>query len=95
MVIDTSGLISGECLSQFMGEIKAILGSYPRIDWELYYADAKLYGPYAVDRSDPLPAAEGGGGTSFVLFFEQLRISGERAGVPSIYLTDGYGTFPQ
>jgi predicted metal-dependent peptidase len=95
VVIDTSGSISGECLSQFMGELKAILGSYPHIDCELYYADAELYGPYAVDRSDPLPAARGGGGTSFVPFFEQLRISGERAGDPSVYLTDGYGTFPQ
>ncbi len=42
-----------------------------------------------------MPAAKGGGGTSFVPFFDWVTKQEEEGAQPlCIYLTDGYGTFP-
>ena len=57
--------------------------------------DAQVYGPFALDASIRVGVAEGGGGTDFACFFSYL----EKHCDPfeqalCIYLTDGYGTFP-
>ena len=94
IAVDTSGSVGPEELSLFMGEIIGILGAYPHIAADLYYADAALYGPFDLKEQIAAPTPKGGGGTSFVPFFE--RLSEERSGqeAVAIYLTDGYGTFP-
>ncbi|MDJ1174261.1 vWA domain-containing protein [Roseofilum capinflatum] len=95
VAVDTSGSIGGEELSLFMSEIKGILGSYPHLKCELYYADADVYGPYTLDKTGPLPKPVGGGGTSFCPFFEKIenRENWHDSRV-CVYLTDGYGNFP-
>jgi predicted metal-dependent peptidase len=96
IAIDTSGSIDVEELRMFLGEVGGILRSYPHIICELYYVDADVYGPYELDANSPLPKPQGGGGTSFVPFFEQVqeRWDGQSQGV-CVYLTDGYGEFPE
>lgn len=69
-IIDTSGSIDEELLSQFMAEIRAILRAYPHIHCRLFYADSDLYGPYELTRASKIPKPEGGGGTSFIPYFE-------------------------
>ncbi len=96
VAIDTSGSICDRDLQSFLSELRGILQSYPHLECELYYADAALYGPYPLTTDSPLPKPIGGGGTSFVPFFQTV---GDRqnqilqTGV-CVYLTDGYGRFP-
>lgn len=93
--VDTSGSIGGEELAVFMSEVRGILDAYPQINGHLFHADADLYGPYDFSAHDPIPAAKGGGGTSFFPFFDWLRRQEQQGNEPlAIYLTDGYGEFP-
>ncbi len=96
VAIDTSGSIDQEQMRTFVTEIQGILNSYPHIRCELYYADTEVYGPYQLYPDSSLPKPQGGGGTSFVPFFEKVAVSwdGQTQGV-CIYLTDGYGKFPE
>lgn len=96
VAIDTSGSVSDSYLGMFMAELLGILRTYPHIRCYLYYADAALYGPYELTGDQPIPEPKGGGGTSFVPFFEAIK-SCQYADQPyvCVYLTDGYGDFPE
>ncbi len=93
--IDTSGSVGERELSIFMAELRGILGAYPLLECRLYYADAELYGPYTLSDGEPLPAPKGGGGTDFGPFFEAVDadLSPLEEAV-CVYLTDGFGSFP-
>lgn len=88
--VDTSGSIGNDELAAFRGEIRGIQESYPKVEIQMYYADAAIYGPYELEREDDLPKPEGGGGTDFRPFFSATEEAHLR-----IYLTDGYGAFPE
>jgi len=97
--VDTSASVDDNELSQFLSEIQGILSSYPHIACDLYFADAKLYGPYKIYSLDDVPEAEGGGGTVFEPFFEAILSSdvyrdAAQGNFLAIYLTDGYASFP-
>jgi len=93
--VDTSGSIGGAELAAFMGEIQGILDAYPQIRGTLFYADAALYGPHEFGKDSPIPPARGGGGTSFVPFFDWVKQQTSGGSLPlCIYFTDGYGSFP-
>jgi predicted metal-dependent peptidase len=101
VAIDTSGSIDNEQLRLFYSELQGILNSYPHLQCELYYADADIYGPYELNPDSTLPPPQGGGGTSFVPFFEAIETSqanfsnwSDRTQGVCVYLTDGYGQFP-
>jgi predicted metal-dependent peptidase len=93
--IDTSGSIGNEDLNAFAAEVQAILDAYPQIRGTLFFADANLYGPHEFSLASGMPAAKGGGGTSFVPFFDWVAQQEQSGAQPlCIYFTDGYGTFP-
>ena len=96
VAIDTSGSIDDELLATFFTELRGILKSYPHVRCELYYADNGLYGPWPLTARSAMPKPVGGGGTSFVPFFEAID-NQRRPTRPavSVYLTDGYGYFPE
>lgn len=95
LAVDTSGSVDDESLAQFLGEVRGVKHAYNFIDIALYFIDADLTGPFPVDDSLNLPAPVGGGGTDFRPFFDEVA---ERAGpfdqALIVYLTDGYGRFP-
>lgn len=94
--VDTSGSINQNAIQVFIGELQAILRSYPHLRCELYFADSKVYGPHRLSPQGPLPTPVGGGGTDFRPFFEQIphyRPPWNPSVV--IYMTDGYGSFPK
>jgi predicted metal-dependent peptidase len=95
VAVDTSGSIRDEQMRMFLSEVLGILNSYPHLICQLYYVDAEAYGPYTLESNAKIPSPVGGGGTSFVPFFEKVaeNRNGETTGV-CVYLTDGYGTFP-
>lgn len=94
--IDTSGSIDDEQMSLFIGEVSGILSSYPMLDCRLWYADADCYGPYPISVIRKIPRPEGGGGTDFRPFFQAAMEawSGDQEAI-CVYLTDGYGDFPE
>ncbi|GJD18511.1 hypothetical protein RIVM261_034670 [Rivularia sp. IAM M-261] len=96
VAIDTSGSIGGRELKLFLSEVSGILRSYPHLKCELYYVDADAYGPYELSPDSDFPKPEGGGGTSFIPFFDKVseRWDGHAQAV-CVYLTDGYGCFPE
>ena len=96
VAVDTSGSIDERQLKMFLGEVQGILSSYPHLECELYYADAAIYGPHELNPDSQIPALQGGGGTSFIPFFNQVAENwdGMTTGV-CVYLTDGYGYFPE
>jgi predicted metal-dependent peptidase len=92
--IDTSGSIGNEDLSRFLAEVLSITRTYPHIEAELYCADAELHGPWAIDtQKESLPQLKGGGGTSFIPFFQALEKKNPAPDI-AVYLTDGFGSFP-
>lgn len=94
------GLAKAKLLhSQYPQVVEAVqlhVNAYPHLRCELYYADAEAYGPYTLNPDSSLPSPTGGGGTSFVPFFSKVQENwdGYTQGV-CIYLTDGYGSFPE
>lgn len=93
--VDTSGSVDDAQVQQFLGEVQGILRAYPHLEAWLFYADAALYGPYLLGSDGAIPAPQGGGGTDFRPFFEEIeRIHEPHLGGVCIYLTDGFGDFP-
>ncbi len=96
IAVDTSGSIEGKMIDQFLGEVVGILSAYPHLEAQLYYVDAEAHGPYELKEGAELPRPVGGGGTDFRPFFEKVDSEHEhqQQGV-CVYLTDGYGSFPE
>lgn len=101
LCIDTSGSVDDEMLGKMLSELRGIMRSYPTVRCRLWYADAECHGPYELDGDLPVREPVGGGGTDFRPFFR--AIATEEAGgnmllrqssALLIYLTDGYGDFP-
>ncbi|MEW6491458.1 MAG: VWA-like domain-containing protein [Cyanobacteriota bacterium] len=95
VAVDTSGSVGDQEMQLFLSEVGGILNAYPHLNCELYYADADAYGPYSLTNDSEIPRPVGGGGTSFVPFFDKVNTNRDwyTTGV-CVYLTDGYGTFP-
>jgi predicted metal-dependent peptidase len=95
VAVDTSGSIDKIQLRMFLSEVQGILNSYPHLRCELYYVDAEAYGPHELNSDSSLPQPQGGGGTSFVPFFEKVSDRwDQQTQAVCVYLTDGYGIFP-
>lgn len=92
--IDTSGSIGNNEIAAFLNETRAIVQAYPLIEVDLYSCDTSLHGPWPISAEDPFtPPIRGGGGTCFKPFFEALAKNHTPPDI-AVYLTDGYGTFP-
>ncbi len=91
--IDTSGSLNdAESQGQFLAELKGILNAYPGIQVILTYGDTELHGPFELTQDTIIPPPKGGGGTSFVPFFESVNEL--EPNTPLVVFTDGYGSFP-
>jgi len=96
IVVDTSGSISEEELSDFLGEVLGLLRTYQKVEIKLWSCDAELYEVNEVTSEYDLKAAKlaGGGGTNFQPIFNYINKNQEEVKV-LIYFTDTYGTFPE
>ena len=94
--IDTSGSIGDREMKGFLSEVQGILRAYPHLVCDLFYVDAEAHGPYRLHPSGETPRPVGGGGTDFRPFFDAVAPALEEHGESvCIYLTDGYGAFPE
>jgi predicted metal-dependent peptidase len=93
--VDTSGSITDEVLAEFQAEIQAALDECQPECVEVIYCDAAVNGVQEFLPGDAVRLTpKGGGGTDFTPVFEHICQSGSDP-VACIYLTDGYGTFPE
>ena len=76
-------------LGKFCGEVQQIASLYGSENLTLYFADCELIGPLPVSE---ISTPRGGGGTSFVPFFEEVE---KRRIKTAVYLTDLDGSFPE
>lgn len=96
--IDTSGSIGADELGLFHAELQGVLSAYPHIRCQLFFCDTELDGPHELARGVDPPRPTGGGGTDFCPFFRWLDRhppEHERSQRLAVYLTDGYGAFPE
>jgi predicted metal-dependent peptidase len=98
VVIDTSGSIGGEELRQFIGEINSISDETAPEELHVLSCDMAVASHQVFAPGDTVDHTTikvgGGGGTSFVPPFRTLA---KKSVEPKclIYLTDGYGDFPE
>ena len=92
IAVDTSGSVNDEAVRALVGEVQGVLGAYPHVRATLYYADTEVYGPHELTPGSAIPAPQGGGGTDFRPVF---RLLDDHEPDVLIYLTDGYGDFPE
>ena len=91
--VDTSGSIDQNTLSEFFAEIKGIMASYENVRGHLIECDADVTGVYEIsERSIKDIKFKGGGGTVFTPALEKASEFNPRV---CVYLTDGYGEFPE
>jgi len=95
VAIDTSGSVDEVMLCEFLGEINAIMQSYPNYEIDVITADAKVQSHKVYLPGEKLDyEVSGGGGTDFRPVFDYID---RHINYPTLllYFTDGQGTFPQ
>ena len=92
VAVDTSGSVDDDAVRSLVAEVQGVLGAYPHVKAVLYYADTEAYGPFELRPGDAVPPPQGGGGTDFRPIF---ALAGTHEPDVLIYLTDGYGDFPE
>ena len=93
VVIDSSGSISNDEITEFLSEIHAICESYDSYTIWLYVCDAVIHQRFELHSGDPLPkTVQGRGGTDFR---DPLKEAESLPITSLVYMTDLYGTFPE
>ena len=97
IAIDTSGSISSELLSQFLGEVQGIKDSYQSVEMDIILADAKVQDVHTFKNNQPLNPTDiemkGRGGTDHRPVFDWVNNNKNGSRI-LVCLTDGYTTFP-
>ena len=96
-LIDTSGSISDDALSEAFHEIKDALDQIENLSGDLSFFDTEVTEPVAFESVEELSKITplGGGGTSFKIIFQGMSdFYEENLPTAVIILTDGYASFP-
>ena len=98
--IDTSGSIGERELNMFFAEMAGILEDVRPRRLVVMWCDAKVHSVDEIEEASDLGSlrkkgAPGGGGTDFKPVFKEMDIMGLDDVDALVYLTDGYGGFPQ
>lgn len=95
-LVDTSGSVSDDAVSESYYEIKAATAQIGNLSGFLSFFDCEVSAPAAFESVEDLLSIKpiGGGGTSFHAIFNKLKDFDELPNV-IIILTDGYADFPK
>ncbi len=94
VAIDSSGSVDEALLGRFVGELEALLLSFPNTEVDLLVCDAKIQGVYRFVSGEVLDfALKGGGGTDFRPVFDTIDKELPQTSL-LLYFTDAQGTFP-
>jgi len=97
-LIDSSGSVSDEMLTDAFSEIKAAMNQFEYLSGKLSFFDTRVTEPVEFESVEDLKKIKpvGGGGTSFRNIFTYMRKNMEdELPVAVIILTDGYAAYPQ
>ena len=99
VAVDTSGSAQGN-MPRFFGELGGLLGSFGSYRLTVIQCDAEIQQIETFDDMTPFPPdykwrAKGGGGTDFRPVFDYAEKELEQPPDLLIYLTDGYGAYPE
>ena len=99
VAVDTSGSTTGD-LPGFFAELGGLLNSFGAYEITVIQCDAAVQHVEIFDDMNPFPedfkwTPKGGGGTDFRPVFDYVETHPELDPALLIYITDGYGTFPQ
>ena len=99
VAVDTSGSTGGD-LPRFFAELGGLLNSFGSYRMTVIQCDSAIQKVEQFDDMTPFPAdykwkAKGGGGTDFRPVFDYVEAHPELEPNLLIYLTDGYGFYPQ
>ena len=98
LLVDTSGSVDDDALSEVMNEIYAAYAQLDNISGQLAFFDKKLYDFHPFETISDLLEIQpkGGGGTSFRVIFEYLKsIDEDESPALILIFTDGYAVFPE
>lgn len=97
IAIDSSGSIDDLILGKFVGAIEGVADQVKPRRIRVITCDARIHAIQDFNRDEPIEgiALKGGGGTDFCPVFDYVdETSGEDKPACVLYLTDGYGRFP-
>lgn len=97
-LIDTSGSISVEALTDAFGEIKAAIEQFDSLSGKLSFFDTSVSEPKDFGSVDDLKEIEpvGGGGTSFHCIFSYMKKDfTDEYPTAVVIMTDGYAYYPE
>jgi predicted metal-dependent peptidase len=96
--IDSSGSITDKILAKFIGTVQEVVDQVRPRRVRIMVCDARIHREHIFERDDPIEGIElvGGGGTDFRPVFKAVE-NNEDDERPAcmLYLTDGYGAFPE
>ncbi len=96
-MVDTSGSMSDEDITQAYSEIKGAIDQYNgRLEGWLGFFDAEVVPPqpFTDENEFKVIRPEGGGGTDFEIIFDYVRDEMADREITSIIMTDGYAPYP-
>ena len=95
VAIDTSGSICEPELETFVSEMQGLADQFENYRIHVYACDAIVHGYDVIDTHDEWPKSyKGRGGTDFRPVFQDIEDKGLEISI-LVYLTDGYGAFPE
>jgi predicted metal-dependent peptidase len=95
VAVDSSGSVDEALLGRFMGELEALLLSFPDTELDVVVCDAKIRGSWRfLPGERPDFKIEGGGGTDFRPVFAYVEAHLPHTAL-LLYFTDGRGSFPE
>lgn len=98
-VIDSSGSVSNEDLSEAMGELRNAIDQIDHVEGLISFFDTQVSEPIPFETVDQLNQIEpvGGGGTDFNAIFHALSEHFTENDLPCaiVIITDGYASFPE
>lgn len=96
--VDSSGSITDKILGHFLGIVQAVVEQVRPRRVRIFTCDARIHDEYVFERDEPIEGVEinGGGGTDFRPVFKAIdKLDDDEKPACVLYLTDGYGTFPE
>lgn len=96
IAIDSSGSINDHILAKFIGAIQGVADQVKPRNIKVMVCDARVHTITDFGRDEPIEGIglKGGGGTDFCPVFEAIDENEEEKPICVMYLTDGYGRFP-
>jgi predicted metal-dependent peptidase len=96
LIIDSSGSISDDQAKRFLGICQTVVDQVRPRFVRVLVSDARVHADHRFEREEDITGVQviGGGGTDFRPAFNLLADDSDEAPACIMYLTDGYGTYP-